>query len=159
MELNIGIPKQQLKECTAMLNTLLADEFLLYTKLLNYHWNIVSPNFDPMHLFFKRLYEAQLDVVDDVAERVRTLGAPAFGTMQEYTQRSQLKEEPGVVPAEQQMIKNLLADHEAIIRTIRIDQQKAMDTYNDVGTNNFLIDLMEKHEKTAWMLRSFLVVK
>ncbi len=155
MNVNNGMTPEQRKNSAAMLNKLLADEALLYIKTLNYHWNIVSPHFDAMHLFFKRLYEQLLEFTDDVAERARALGHPAFGTMQEFLAHTQLKEQVGV-PSEADMIKNLLNDHEAIIRTLRTAQRTAMDEYNDPGTNNFLCDLLEKHEKIAWMLRSFL---
>ncbi len=157
MQPNIDISAQHRKECAAMLNKILADEYLVYTKTLNYHWNIVSPHFDAMHSFFKKQYEQMLDIVDEVAERARALGEPSFGTMKEFLASTQLKEEAGVVPSEEQMIKNLLNDHETIIRTMRVAQQAAMEKYNDAGTNNFLTELMERHEKMAWMLRSFLV--
>ncbi|HZW61514.1 MAG TPA: DNA starvation/stationary phase protection protein [Candidatus Babeliales bacterium] len=156
MEPNIGISTQQRKECAAMLNKLLADEFIVYVKTLNYHWNIISPDFDPMHAFFLKQYEALLEISDEVAERVRALGERSFGTMEEFLQNTRLKEQSGVVPSKEQMLKNLLNDHEAIIRTIRTDQDLAMNKYNDAGTNNFLCELMEKHEKMAWMIRSFL---
>lgn len=156
MQPNIGIDTHQRKECAAMLNKLLADEFIVYIKTLNYHWNIVSPHFDPMHAFFKKQYEEMLDICDEVAERARTLGEPAFGSAKEFISNTQLKEEAGTVPSEEQMIKNLLADHETIIRFIRMGQDLAMNKYKDAGTNNFLCDLLEKQEKMAWMLRSFL---
>lgn len=155
MQPHIGINAENRKECAAMLNKLLADEAVLYIKTLNYHWNVTGHHFDALHLFFQRQYEQLLTMTDDVAERIRALGFPALGTMKEFIKATQLQEQPNV-GNEQEMIKNLLDDHEAIIRSIRKDQQLAMETYNDVGTNNFLCDLMEKHEKMAWMLRSFL---
>lgn len=154
MQPNLGILTPHAASCATLLNKLLADEFLLYTKTLNYHWNIVSPHFGPMHLFFEKQYEQLSTIVDDVAERVRALGHPALGTMKEFLKATQLEEQAGTL-SEVTMIKNLLADHEAIIRSVRIDQKTAMDEYNDAGTNNFLCDLIEKHEKMAWMLRSF----
>jgi len=155
MNINNGMTPEQCKKSASMLNKLLADEAVLYIKTLNYHWNIVSPHFDAMHLFFKRQYEELFVFTDDVAERARALGHPSLGTMQEFLAHTQLKEQTGV-PSEVDMIKNLLNDHETIIRTLRTAQRTAMDEYNDPGTNNFLCDLLEKHEKMAWMLRSFL---
>ncbi|HSW73554.1 MAG TPA: DNA starvation/stationary phase protection protein [Candidatus Limnocylindria bacterium] len=155
MQPHIGIKPEHLKECAAMLNKLLADEAVLYVKTLNYHWNVTGPHFDALHLFFQRQYEQMLTITDDVAERVRALGFPAFGTMKEFLGNTQLQEQLHVT-SEQDMIKNLLNDHEVIIRSLRTGQQMAMDKYHDAGTNNFLCDLMEKQEKMAWMLRSFL---
>src|SRR5207245_1906541 len=57
-----------------VLNALLADEYVLYTKTRNYHWNVVGPQFNDLHKFFGEQYEAIDDFVDDVAERARTLG-------------------------------------------------------------------------------------
>ena len=96
------------------------------------------------------------DIVDMVAERVRALGGRSLGTMQEFIENSRLKEQSGVAPDYKDMLKNLLADHEAIIRSIRIDIDATSDEFEDMGTNNFLCGLIEKHEKMAWMLRSYL---
>lgn len=153
VQANIGISEQNREKVGALLNRLLADEFILYIKTLNYHWNVRDTYFDAMHKFFEKLYEKQLDISDDVAERARALGVVSFGTAQEFLKNSQLKEQPGVVPTTKEMLKNLLDDHEAIIRSIRIDAEKCIE-YEDMGTNNFLTELIEKHEKIAWMLRS-----
>src|SRR5581483_6300891 len=133
MKVNTGINQDHRAACAAMLNKLLSDQAVLYIKLLNYHWNVTGPNFDPMHLFLKRLYEEQLTVVDDIAERVRALGFPAFGTMKEFLSNTQLQEQLHVV-AQNDMLKNLLNDYETIIRSLRSGQQLAMDKYHDAGT-------------------------
>ena len=155
MHVHNGMTPEQCRNSADALNKLLADEAVLYIKTLNYHWNIVSPHFGAMHEFFKDQYEQLLDFTDDVAERARALGHPALGTMKEFLSHTQLPEQAGV-PSEPDMIKNLLNDHETIVRTLRVMQHTAMEKYNDAGTNNFLCDLLEKHEKMAWMLRSFL---
>lgn len=153
MEPNIGIAKENREKVGQMLNGLLADEFALYVKILNYHWNLKSVQFNDLHAFFKNLYEKQFEVIDDVAERAQTIGTVAFGTLAEFSKHTQIKETPGTVPNDQTMLKNLLADYETIIQKIRIDADKALE-YKDAGTNNFLVDLMEKQEKIAWMIRS-----
>lgn len=150
---NIGISQPNLEKVGALLNSLLADEFVLYIKTLNYHWNVRDPYFSSMHQLFKDLYEKQLNFSDDVAERARALGVVALGTAQEFIKHSQLKEEAGKVPTTKEMLKNLLADHETIIRSLRIDAGKCLE-HEDIGTNNFLIEMLNKHEKTAWMLRA-----
>lgn len=156
MEPNIGIETTNRQAVAAILNDILANEYVLYTQTLNYHWNVKGPHFHDLHAMFREQYEQQLQRADDVAERVRSLGERAFGTLQEFSQRATIKEEPGVVPSAHIMIQNLLNGHETIIRLIRKDLQKVADQYGDLGTNNFLTDLMEKHEKTAWMLRATL---
>jgi starvation-inducible DNA-binding protein len=74
----------------------------------------------------------------------------------EFVKQTRLKEHPGQSPAAREMIANLLADHEALIRALRVDLQTCADRYHDIGTNDFLTGVMEKHEKMAWMLRACL---
>jgi len=153
---NIGIADDRREGVQRILAALLADEYVLYTKTRNYHWNVVGPQFNDLHKFFETQYDALNEVVDEVAERSRTLGGPAIGTLAEMLDHARLKEHPKQYPDAKQMLTNLLADHEAIVRTLRGDLAAAMDKFGDAGTSDFLTGLMEKHEKMAWMLRSFL---
>jgi starvation-inducible DNA-binding protein len=156
MHPNIGLLEDQREGVVAILNTLLADEYLLYTKTRNYHWNVVGPQFNDLHKFFEAQYNELNEIVDDVAERARALGGHACGTMAEFLKSTRLQEESGVYPEARQMIANLLADHEAVIGHLRIDLETCVERYHDAGTNDFLTGLMEQHEKMAWMLRAFL---
>jgi len=156
MKPNIGLSDEERTGVVHILNTLLSDEYLLYTKTRNYHWNVVGPQFNDLHKFFEAQYNELNDIVDEVAERARSLGGWSLGTLTEFLQQTRLKEQPGQYPNARNMIANLLADHEAIIRYLRVDLETCADKYHDVGTNDFLTGLMEKHEKMAWMLRAFL---
>lgn len=153
MEAHIGIAPKNRKEVAKILNNLLSDEYLLYTKTLKYHWNVHGIVFHDFHALFKEQYEALLDIADDIAERARALGEPAFGSMVEFSKHARLKEEPGKIPDALGMIKQLLADHETIIRQMREDVETTAKL-GDAGTNNFLTEIMERHEKIAWMLRA-----
>ncbi len=155
MKPNIGIHDTQRAAVVEILNTLLSDEYLLYTKTRNYHWNVVGLQFNDLHKFFEAQYEELDDIVDEVAERARALGGNALGSLAEFTQHARLKEQPGKVPDAKSMLAALLADHEALIRNLRTDAETTMDKHKDAGTNDFLVGLMEKHEKMAWMLRAF----
>jgi starvation-inducible DNA-binding protein len=155
MKTNIGLSDEQRDNVVKILNTLLSDEYVLYTKTRNYHWNVLGPQFNDLHKFFEEQYTELNVVVDDVAERARTLGAWAFGTLKEFSQHARLSEHPGQYPNAREMIANLLADHETLVRQLRSDSE-AVEKYHDMGTNDFLIGLMQKHEKMAWMLRAFL---
>ncbi|HEY7254036.1 MAG TPA: DNA starvation/stationary phase protection protein [Methylomirabilota bacterium] len=155
MTFNIGLSESNRDSVVRILNNLLADEYVLYTKTRNYHWNVVGPQFNDLHKFFQEQYEALDEMVDEVAERARSLGGKAYGTLAEFSQHSRLKEQPGKQPAAVTMVGNLQADHEAMVRTLRADLETVMEKHNDAGTNDFLTGLMEKHEKMAWMLRSF----
>lgn len=154
MKPNIGLTDEQRQGVVQILNSVLADEYVLYTKTRNYHWNVLGPHFHDLHKFFEAQYTELAEIVDDVAERARALGRPALGTLAEFLQRTRLKEQPDTYPGAKEMITNLLADHEALIRTLRADLETCADRYHDIGTNDFLTGLMEKHEKTAWMLRA-----
>ena len=155
MALSIGISESNRDSIVKILNAVLADEYVLNTKTRNYHWNVVGPQFNDLHKFFEGQYEALNEAIDEVAERARALGGKAFGTLSEFSQHSRLKEQPGKQPPALTMVANLQGDHEAMVRTLRADLATVMEKCNDAGTSDFLTGLMEKHEKMAWMLRSF----
>jgi starvation-inducible DNA-binding protein len=152
MNPNLGINDKDRAGVGKILNTLLADEYVLYTKTRNYHWNVVGPQFNDLHKFFAQQYEAIDDFVDDVAACARTLGGHSVATLDEFVDMARLKEHPGQYPSADDMLENLLADHETIIRQLRADAEAASTEFHDMGTNDFLIGLMEEHEK--WPGRS-----
>src|SRR5215831_3540498 len=121
MKPNIGLTDTNQSGVIKLLIPLLADEYVLYTKTRNYHWNIVGHQFNDLHKFFEAQYEELDDIVDEVAERARALGGRAAGTLTEFVQQARVKEQSGDVPEAMRMIANLLADHEAVIRTLRGD--------------------------------------
>ena len=139
-----------------ILNVVLADEFVLYTKTRNYHWNVTGDQFSELHRLFNEQYDELNQIVDDVAERVRTVNGVAAGSMAEFLELARLKESPSGSLTAPHMIGNLLSDYEKLIDFLRDDLTICLEKYHDVGTNNFLTDLLERHEKTAWMLRSHL---
>jgi len=152
---NSDIPDNERAAVVEILNRLLADEYVLYTKTRNYHWNVTGPQFNDLHTFFEAQYEELDDFIDEVAERTRQLGGRAAGSLAEFAKAARLAEQPGTAPAAREMLTTLLADHEAVIRTLRSDIGPVTDRYRDVGTADFLTGLLEKHEKMAWMLRAF----
>ena len=91
MEPNIHIAASDRAGTIKILNTPLADEYVLYTKSRNYHWNVVSPRFNDLHKFFQAQYEQLGEIVDDVAERVRFLGGQSAGTLREFLDLTRLK--------------------------------------------------------------------
>ena len=155
MEIEIGLKGQVREEVGRVLNKLLADEHVLYIKTRNYHWNVVGPKFRTLHEFFEEQYKLLAPMIDDIAERARSVGVLAAGSMGQFTSEARLSEESGHPDADT-MIKNLLADHETIIRQLRTDIERVEDELEDVGTADFLTGLMEQHEEQAWMLRALL---
>jgi starvation-inducible DNA-binding protein len=152
---NLGLSEKTQTGVIKLLNARLADTTVLYQKTRNYHWNIKGPRFQPLHAFFESHYDQLEEAIDEIAERIVQLGGVAAGTLIEFVKLSSIKEEPGVVPSENAMIANLLADHETVIRQLRKDIATT-DDLGDVGTNDFLTGLIQDHEKMAWMLRAFL---
>ena len=155
MKSNIGILEKDRKAVAAILNTLLSDEYVLYTKTRKYHWNVIGIQFNDLHKFFEAQYGALNTIVDDVAERARSLGEISFGTLAEFLKQTRLKENSGKNPPPKGMIADLLSDHESIIRHLRADLESCFNSHHDAGTADFLTGLMETHEKMAWMLRAF----
>lgn len=152
-QVDIGLSADVRKKVATLLNKLLSDEYVLYTKTLKYHWNVKGIVFHDFHAAFKEQYEALFDIVDTIAERARALGQPALGSLTAFSTFTRLKEINGQNLTAVQMVKQLLADHEAIIKTIRADIDETAKL-GDQGTSNFLQDLIVKHEKIAWMLRA-----
>ena len=153
---NTGISEQNRQNIVNILDALLADEYVLYTKTRNYHWNVVGPHFNNYHKAFEEQYDGLSEDIDEIAERIRALGFKTSSSLGEFQKNSQIKEHPGEYPDAFTMASNLLNDHETVIQTIRKKIPEIGDKYGDVGTEDFLTSLMEKHEKTAWMLRSIL---
>jgi starvation-inducible DNA-binding protein len=152
----IGPSEQVRARVVAVLNTTLADEHALYVKTRNYHWNVTGPQFHSLHEMLEEFYQKLAPLADEVAERVRTMGGRAIGTMAEFTQHTRLSEQPGEAPEARQMVANLVADHEQMIREIRTDVDVVDAELNEQGTADFLIGLMERHEQMAWMHRALL---
>jgi starvation-inducible DNA-binding protein len=148
----------QSAEVQQLLNALLADEFVLYVRTLNYHWNVRGMQFHSLHEFFEKLYKKSAETIDDVAEKVRSLGGYAMATLQEYLNTSRVKEQPGSgePPDPRVMISNLASDHETVIGQLREAYHAIHDKFDDPSTENFLCDLLEQHEKTMWMLQTHL---
>lgn len=155
LEPNIGITANNRDAVCTLLNTLLSDEYILYVKTQNYHWNVTGLMFNDLHQFFGKQYAELANIVDLVAERIRALGGKPFGTLQEFIEHANIKEFTGSVPDYKEMLKNLLADHESIVRSIRTGIDATSDEFEDMGTNNFLCELITRHEKMSWMLRAY----
>lgn len=153
-KVDIGISEEDRKAIADGLSRLLADTYTLYLKTHNFHWNVTGPMFQTLHLMFEQQYTELAVAVDDVAERIRSLGFPAPGTYSEYVKLSSIEETVGV-PAAEDMIRLLVAANESVVRTARA-AFPAAEKAGDESTADLLTERMRLHEKTAWMLRSLL---
>lgn len=154
MKIDIGIPDASRKEIVDGLSHLLADTYSLYLKTHNYHWNVTGQMFQTLHLMFEGHYTELAVAVDDIAERIRTLGYPAPGTYAQYSKLTKIKEEDHI-PSAHDMIKNLVLAHETVVKTARSIFPTA-EKGSDEATLDLLTQRIQLHEKTAWMLRSLL---
>ncbi|HXH03883.1 MAG TPA: Dps family protein [Candidatus Competibacteraceae bacterium] len=154
MTIDIGIPEQQRKAIGKGLSRLLADTYTLYLKTHNFHWNVNGPLFNSLHLMFEQQYNELALAVDAIAERIRALGFPAPGSYAQFAALTSIREETGV-PAAEEMLRQLVADQEAVVRTARAIFPMVEEA-NDQPTADLLTQRMQVHEKTAWMLRSML---
>jgi len=150
----INLTDSDIKKSTKILETLLANTYLLALKTQNYHWNIVSPNFTMLHELFGNQYEALSDAIDEIAERIRMLGERTPATFYKFLKLTTLTENDDIKIAEA-MITTLLNDHEKIIAELRVIL-KELESSDDEGTIDFFIGRLRNHEKTAWILRSHL---
>lgn len=156
MKNSIGIKPENLAKVAEVLIKTLADEFVLYTKTRKAHWNVEGADFYNKHLFFEAQYGQLDEIIDNLAERIRTLGHYAPATLREYLELTHLSESPLQSNDSLTYIKELLSDHDSIIIHLRENVENFAVEFKDAGTSDYITGLMETHEKMAWMLRSHL---
>jgi starvation-inducible DNA-binding protein len=152
--IDIGISEEDRKAIASGLSHVLADTYTLYLKTHNYHWNVVGPMFNTLHLMFEEQYNELALAVDLIAERIRALGEPAPGSYREFTALSSIEEDTDTPDAEE-MIRRLVIGQETVARTAR-QMFDVVEGASDESTADLLTQRLQVHEKTAWMLRSML---
>ena len=141
-------------ELIEALSKVLADSYTLYLQTHNFHWNVTGPNFQSLHLLFEQQYTELALAVDEIAERIRTLGAIAPGTYARFSELTGIEEVDGSIGAEE-MLQRLIAGQEQVIRSARAAASLA-EAAGDQASADLLIGRISVHEKNAWMLRSSL---
>ncbi len=154
MDINIGIPSENREKIAEGLTRVLADTYTLYLKTHNYHWNVTGPQFNTLHTMFMDQYNELWLAVDEIAERIRSLGVVAPGSYSAFAQLTSIDEDSDV-PTAEGMLRNLLTGHEVVVRTARSVLPLAGEA-SDEPTADLLTQRMQASEKTAWMLRSML---
>jgi starvation-inducible DNA-binding protein len=155
MKPDIGISDKNLKGSTAILTKVLADAMLLYSKTRKFHWNVKGESFMELHKLFESQYRQLEKAIDEIAERINKLGSPVIGTLAEFIKHASIKESPGKYPDRIAMLKELLSDHETVIKSLRKFADECDEKYGDAGSADFLTALMEEHETIAWTLRRY----
>lgn len=155
MKPNIGITDKNLAAVSSLLTAVLADAMVLYSKTRKFHWNVKGNSFMELHKLFEAQYTQLEEAIDEIAERINKLGSPVIGTLKEFIENSSLKETPGKNPDQNGMLKELLNDHETVIKALRKHIEDCDEKYKDAVTADFLTGLMAQHETIAWILRRY----
>ncbi|GAA3986410.1 ferritin-like domain-containing protein [Comamonas faecalis] len=153
--INIGISEKDRAAIAQGLSRLLADTYTLYLTTHNFHWNVTGPMFNTLHEMFMGQYTELWNALDTVAERIRSLGHVAPGSYGAFAKLTSLPDAPSEPPAALEMVRILVQDHEAVVRTAR-ELFPLADKANDENTADLLTQRLTVHEQTAWMLRSLL---
>lgn len=151
-KIDIGINEKDRGAVADGLKRLLADSYTLYLQTHNFHWNVTGPQFRELHLMFEEHYTELATAVDEIAERIRTLGVYAPGTYKAFAKLSAIKEVEEI-PEASEMVKLLTQGHEQVVKTCRKALKLAQDA-EDESSAALISDRMRVHEKTAWMLRA-----
>lgn len=154
MKIDLGIPEESRTEIAKGLSNVLADSYTLYLKTHNFHWNVTGPMFQTLHTMFEAQYTQLALAIDEVAERIRSLGEKAPGSYKQFGELTAIQEETGS-PNAKEMIQQLTEANETVAKRARA-VFPAAEKGNDEATLDLLTQRIQYHEKTAWMLRSLL---
>lgn len=155
-KVSIGISDKNREAIAEQLSKMLADEFVLYSKTLNAHWNVEGPDFHTVHVYLETLYNEQQGVVDTVAEKIRAIGHYVPAQLKKYLELTHLSDKAPEKNDSQTLFAELLEAHESIIIFLRENIKPFADKLKAEGISDYITGLMEYHEKTAWMLRAHL---
>ena len=153
-EINIGISEVERNLVASGLKRLLADSYTLYLQTHNFHWNVTGSQFRELHLMFEEQYTELASAVDEIAERIRTLGVYAPGTYRKFSELASISEVEEI-PNAKAMIRFLCDNNERVVLTCRAALKLAQEA-EDESSAALVSDRMRVHEKSAWMLRAML---
>ena len=153
--MDIGLSESERAKIVDALQVVLANQHVLYQKLRNYHWNVKGKHFMALHELFEQHYDELSKDIDEIAERIRSLGHYTNGTIAEYIKTATLKEGAAGITDETVMVKDLLKDYEHMISHMRGVSDVCAGN-NDKGSEDIMVGLLQKLEKQSWMLRSML---
>jgi starvation-inducible DNA-binding protein len=154
-QISIGISDPDRAAIAAGLSHLLADTFTLYLTTHQFHWNVTGPMFNTLHGMFMAQYTELWAAVDPLAERIRSLGHTAPGSYAQFARLSSLPDAPATPSKALDMVRVLVAGHEAVARTAR-SLYPLVQAASDEPTADLLTQRLAVHEQTAWMLRALL---
>ncbi len=150
----IGLGNKQVKELIEKLNDLLANYQMFYQNTRGFHWNIKGQKFFELHVKFEELYDDLHIKIDEIAERILTLGGTPLHTFEDYARVSKIK---AMKDASEDVVcvKGLLGGFKILLEKQRIILELS-DKTDDEGTNAMASDYIREQEKLVWMYSSWL---
>src|SRR5690625_606788 len=152
INIDIGLKKTDRKKIAEGLSGVLADRYTLFLKTQNYNWNVTGPHFGPLHDLFEEQYRELFDAIDEIVERIRTLGFRAPAILKELGHLASMKEQSGE-PDAMKKEKNLAEANDTVHKPLRSAFQTADDAW-DEGTADLYLERMLPHANNIWMLIS-----
>lgn len=150
----IGLEEQKVRPIVDQLNELLANYHIHYQKVRGCHWNVKGRSFFTLHAKFEELYNNAITTIDELAERILTLGKAPLSTYHDYLEHSQIKEINTVGMEDIDLVAAILHDFSTLIEIEREIMESTASSGDD-GTNDMINRFMQFKEKNTWMLRAF----
>ncbi len=150
----IGLDEVKVRPIVDQLNDLLANYHIHYQKLRGCHWNVKGKSFFTLHVKFEELYTNAIATIDELAERILTLGQAPLSTYKDYIDTARIKEINTAGVQDVKLVHAILEDFTTLIEIEREIMESTAESGDD-GTNDMINKFMQFKEKNAWMLRSF----
>lgn len=154
---NIGLDKHQSEQLIGKLNDLLANYQVLYQNTRGFHWNIKGEKFFELHVKFEELYTNLQEKIDEIAERILTLGGTPLHTFEDYIATSQVKAQQNLTQGKECM--GAILDAFGVLLQKQREILDLSDSSNDEGTNAMIGDYIREQEKLVWMYSAWMEQK
>lgn len=151
---HIGLDTKGAKTISDLLNKLLANYQLFYINTRGFHWNIKGEKFFELHLKFEEIYNDAQIKIDEIAERILTLGNVPLHTFQDYVAHSAIVPKKDITNGKEAL--QLVVDAYGIIIPLERELLEVSEKFQDEGTNALMSDYIREQEKNIWMYTSFL---
>jgi starvation-inducible DNA-binding protein len=156
-QLPIALSAEARTESCQLLNEILADTTILYALYKKAHWNVAGPTFYQLHLLFDKHAEEQLELVDEIAERVQMLGGISVGDPRHAAELTSIPRPPDGAEEVPVTLDRLLDAHETIIEKVREGINKTEES-DDWGSNDLLMsDVLRRNEMQVWFIAEHVV--
>lgn len=137
------------------LNLYLVNLNVLYRKVQNYHWNVTGKGFFTIHAKLEDFYDGISEQIDEVAERILSIGGRPYGTLKDYLELTTLKEAENKEVSVENVLNSVKADFEAMLNLVK-ETKGIADDESDYGTSAMLDEYISEYEKNLWMLNAYL---